>query len=129
VKRIVLFEERTELLNIIFSELFQNSVIIYENKIPPSLSRAFTSHHSNIFTLILSLSERREGIGVPLTRCSLYPEKASLASKNFLFTTTLLLSFMTLSLSLSGFKRLKHGLHPRGCNIELCNYVRALADF
>jgi hypothetical protein len=38
------------------------AVMIHENKIPPSLSQAFTTHHPNVFTLILSLSEGRAGI-------------------------------------------------------------------
>jgi hypothetical protein len=31
------------------------SVIICENNIPPSLSQTFTTHHPNVFTVILSL--------------------------------------------------------------------------
>jgi hypothetical protein len=43
-------------------KIISTSLIIHENKIPPSLSQAFTTHLSNVFTLILSLSEGRAGI-------------------------------------------------------------------
>jgi hypothetical protein len=49
-----------------------------------SVSR-FSTHHPNVFTPILSISEGRAGIAwVPSPRC-------------FVFTSTLILSFLTLS--------------------------------
>jgi hypothetical protein len=36
---------------------------MHENKIPSSLSLAFVTHHPNVSTLILYLSEGRAGIG------------------------------------------------------------------
>jgi hypothetical protein len=60
VKCGVLFEVRTKFWNIfqIISILSNESW----NKILPSLSQAITTHHPNVFTPILSLSEGRAGI-------------------------------------------------------------------
>jgi hypothetical protein len=73
------------------------------NKILPSLSQAFTTHHTNIFTPILSLSEGRAGIAwVPSNKMLFSPsdiKRLSLSLRCFLFTSTLILSFLTLSLS------------------------------
>jgi hypothetical protein len=76
------------------------------NQILPSLPQAFTTHHPNVFTLILSLSEGRAGIiWVPSNKMLFFPpdiKRPSFSLKRFL------LSFLTLSLSLSiGFKALK----------------------
>jgi hypothetical protein len=69
----VLFEVRTEFLNVISSESW--------NKILPSLSQAFTTHHPNVCTPILSLSEGRAGIAwVPSNKMLFSPSyKAPLA--------------------------------------------------
>jgi hypothetical protein len=49
------------------------------NKILPSLFQAFTAHHPNVFTLILSLSEGRAGIAwVPSNKMLFFPQMFSL---------------------------------------------------
>jgi hypothetical protein len=75
------------------------------NQILPSLSQAFTTHHPNVFTPILSLSEGRAGIAwVPCNKMLFFAldiKGLSLSPRCFLFTSTLILSFLTVSLSLS----------------------------
>jgi hypothetical protein len=80
------------------------------NKILPSVSQAFTTHHPNVFTPILPLSEGRAGIyWVPSNKILFLPpsdiKRLSLPPypRCFLFTSTLPLSSLTLSLSLSLF--------------------------
>jgi hypothetical protein len=73
------------------------------NKILPSLSQTFTTHHPNVLTPILSLSEGRAGIAwVPSNKMLSPPDIKclSLSSRCFLLTSTLILSFLTLSLRL-----------------------------
>jgi hypothetical protein len=69
-----------------------------------SLSQAFTTHYPNVFTPILSLSEGRAGIAwVPSNKMLFSPsyiKRLSLFPRCFLFTSTLMLSFLTFSLSL-----------------------------
>jgi hypothetical protein len=69
VKCCVLFGVRPIFLNVMYTSFgFKKFQIILTlsnetwNKILPSLSQAFTTHHSNVFTPILSLSEGRAGI-------------------------------------------------------------------
>jgi hypothetical protein len=67
--------------------------------------QALTTYHPNIFTLILSLSEGRAGIAWEPSNfyCSFSlpsRNKVSVSSpQHFLFVSTILLSFLTLSLS------------------------------
>jgi hypothetical protein len=83
-------------------KLFQHSVMIHKNKILPPLSQALTTHHPNFFTLILTLSEGRASIGwVPYDKMLFVPsyiKQFSLPPNVCLFTSTLLLLFLTLSL-------------------------------
>jgi hypothetical protein len=73
------------------------------NKILPSLSHAFTTHHPNVFTPILSLSEGRAGIAwAPSNKMLFLP----LRYKAYFLTSTLILSFLTLSLFGFDFKGL-----------------------
>jgi hypothetical protein len=71
------------------------------NKILPSLSKAFTTHHPNVFILILSLSEGRAGIAwVPSNKMLFFLlryKAVTLSPTCFLFSSTLILSFLTLS--------------------------------
>jgi hypothetical protein len=71
------------------------------NKILPSLSQAFTTHHPNVFTPILPLSEGRPGIAwVPSNKMLFFPsdiKRLSLSPRCFIFSSTLILSFPTLS--------------------------------
>jgi hypothetical protein len=66
------------------------------NKILPSLSQAFTTHHPNVFTPILSLSEGQAGIAwVPSNKMLFFPlrYKAPLASPPDVFSLLLLLYY------------------------------------
>jgi hypothetical protein len=73
------------------------------NQILPSLSQASTTHHLNVFISILSLSEGRASIAwVPSNKMFFLPlsdiKRLSLSPSCFFFTSTLLLSFLTMSL-------------------------------
>jgi hypothetical protein len=71
---------------------------IKQNSAP--LSQAFTTHHPNVFTVILSLSEGRAGVAwVPSSKMLFRPDikRLSLSPKYFLLTSTLLLSSLSLS--------------------------------
>jgi hypothetical protein len=73
------------------------------NNILPSLSQAFTTHHPNVFTPILPLSEWRAGIAwVPSNKMLFFSpsdnKRLSLSPRCFLFSSTFILSFLTLSL-------------------------------
>jgi hypothetical protein len=76
------------------------------NKILPSLSQAFTTHHPNVFTPILSLSEGRAGIAwVPSNKILFFPlrYKAPLAFPQifslYFYSYTVLSDSLSLSLS------------------------------
>jgi hypothetical protein len=74
-----------------------------EQNFAVSLSQAFTTHHPNVFTPILPLSEGQAGIAwVPSNKMLFFPsdiKRLSLSPRCFLFSSTLILSFLTLSLS------------------------------
>jgi hypothetical protein len=105
VKCSVLFEVRTEFLNIIW---MSSSTLSNEswNKILPSLSQGSTTHHPNVFTPILPLSEGRAGIAwVPsnkmiffspsdIKRLSISPQMFSL----FFYSYTILSDSLSLRL-------------------------------
>jgi hypothetical protein len=84
------------------------------NKILPSLSQDFTTHHPNVFTPILPLSEGRVGIAwVPSNKMLFFPlrHKAPLAFPQMF--SLYFYSYSILSDSLSpGFKGLKYA-HER----------------
>jgi hypothetical protein len=78
------------------------------NKILPSLSQAFTTHHPNVFTPILPLSEGWAGIAwVPSNKMLFFPlrQKAPLAFPQmislFFYYYTILSDSLSLSLSSS----------------------------
>jgi hypothetical protein len=72
------------------------------NKILTSLSQTSTTHHPNVFTPTYPYQKDERALpGYPLTRCSFFPsdiKRLSLSPRCFLFTPTLILSFLTLSL-------------------------------
>jgi hypothetical protein len=78
------------------------------NKILPSLSQAFTSHHPNVFTPILPLSEGQAGIAwVPFNKMLSFPLRYKAPLAFDVFSLLLLLYYpFWLSLSLFGFKGL-----------------------
>jgi hypothetical protein len=80
-----------------------------EIKIPLSLSQALTTHHVNVFALILSMREGRAGIAwIPSNKLLFFPISQEIKSlaipQNFLFASTLIL-LLLFSLSFSSFKR------------------------
>jgi hypothetical protein len=79
------------------------------NKIPLSLSQAFTTHHPNVFTPILSLSEGRAGIAwVPSNKMLFFPLRHEAPHAFPQMFSLYFYSYTILSDSLSlGFK----GLH------------------
>jgi hypothetical protein len=81
------------------------------NKILPSLSQAFTTHHRNVFTPILPLSEGRAGIAwVPSNKMCFSPsdiKRLSLSPRCFLFSST----HTVLSDSFSSASKVLHGSH------------------
>jgi hypothetical protein len=80
------------------------------NKILPSMSQAFTTQHTNVFTLILSLSEGRAGIAwVPSNKMLFFPlrYKAPLAFSQmfslYFYSYTILSDSRSLSLATKGW--------------------------
>jgi hypothetical protein len=75
----------------------------------PSLSQALTTHHPNVFTLILPLSEGRAGIAwVPSNKMLFFPlrHKAPLAFPQIFSLYFYSYTILSDSLSLFGLKRL-----------------------
>jgi hypothetical protein len=103
--KITPWSRATKLVNFqIISTLSNES----RNKTLPSLSQVFTTHHPNVFTPILSLSEGRAGIAwVPSNKIFFFPlrYKAPFAFPPEVFSLLLLLYYpFWLSLSLFSFK-------------------------
>jgi hypothetical protein len=89
--------------------------MIHENKIPQCLSQAFTSHHTKVFTLILSLSEGRAGIlWVPSDKMLFLPPryKAHPAFPQMFYLYFYTYSILPDTLSLFSFKGLNWCCRP-----------------
>jgi hypothetical protein len=94
----------TKLLNFQIISTLSNELW---NKILPSLSQTFTTHHPNVFTAILPLSEGRAGIAwVPSNKILFFPlrYKAPLAFPQMFSLYFYSYTLLSDSLSLSGFK-------------------------
>jgi hypothetical protein len=92
-------------------------------KIPSSLSQAFTTHHPNVFTLILSLSEGRAGIAwVPSYNMHFPPDinHPSLTPNVFFFVLLFCYpSRLSLSLSVSSGSKVKPQIHNRPAGADV----------